>query len=44
MAGYVIVAVVTIELMPSYNEVPEDFPVQVLLEFWQGSPLTQLAL
>ena len=44
VAGYVIVAGVTIALMPSYNEVPDDFPAQVLFEFRQGSLLTQLAL
>lgn len=44
IGGYVVVAVVTIALMPSYNEVPADFPAQVLFEFRQGSLLTQLAL
>ncbi|OFE16113.1 hypothetical protein BA895_20570 [Humibacillus sp. DSM 29435] len=44
VAGYVVVAVVTIALMPGYNEVPDDFPAQVLFQFRQGSLLTQLAL
>ncbi len=44
VAGYVVVAAVTIALMPSYNEVPDDFPAQVLFQFRQGSLLTQLAL
>ena len=44
VAGYVVVAVVAIALMPSYNEVPDDFPAQVLFEFRQGSMLTQLTL
>ncbi|MEO6997437.1 MAG: CbtA family protein [Terracoccus sp.] len=44
IGGYVVVAMVTIALMPSYNEVPDDFPAQVLFEFRQGSMLTQLAL
>ncbi len=44
VAGYVIVAVGTIALLPGYNEVPDDFPGQVLFQFRQGSLLTQLAL
>ena len=44
VGGYVVVAVVTIALMPSSNEVPDDFPAHVLFAFRQGSMLTQLAL
>ncbi len=42
--GYLVVALVAIAVLPSYNEVPADFPATVLYEFRTASFLTQLAL
>ena len=42
--GYLVVAVGAIALLPTYNEVPADFPAIVLYEFRRASLITQLAL
>jgi len=43
-AGYLAVCLVAIALMPTYNEVPDDFPATVLFSFRRASMITQLAL
>ena len=43
-AGYLLVCGVALGLLPSYDEVPTDFPASVLYEFRAGSFVTQLAL
>jgi len=42
--GYLVVAVGAIALLPTYNEMPADFPAIVLYEFRRASLITQLAL
>ena len=42
--GYLGVTVIAIALLPSYSEVPADFPATVLYEFRVASLATQLAL
>ena len=42
--GYLVVTVGAIALLPTYNEVPADFPAIVLYEFRRASLITQLAL
>ncbi len=42
--GYLIVCVVAIGLLPTYDEVPQGFPASVLYDFRMGSLATQLAL
>ena len=42
--GYLVVCVAAIALMPTYNEVPDDFPATVLYTFRRASLITQLAL
>jgi predicted cobalt transporter CbtA len=42
--GYLIVTLTAIALLPSYSEVPADFPSTVLYEFRVASLVTQLAL
>jgi predicted cobalt transporter CbtA len=44
IAGYLVVTVGAIVLLPTYNEVPADFPATVLYEFRRASLITQLAL
>jgi predicted cobalt transporter CbtA len=44
VAGYVVVMLVVMALMPHYNEVPETFPASVLYDFRRASFLTQLTL
>jgi predicted cobalt transporter CbtA len=44
IAGYLVVTVGAIVLLPTYNEVPADFPAIVLYEFRRASLITQLAL
>lgn len=44
IAGYLLVALNTIALLPGYSEVPADFPAKVLYEFRMASLVTQLAL
>jgi predicted cobalt transporter CbtA len=44
IAGYLLVTLTAIALMPSYNEVPATFPATVLYEFRRASFVTQLAL
>ncbi|MGI3785536.1 MAG: CbtA family protein [Janthinobacterium lividum] len=43
-AAYGVVMVVTVALMPGYDEVPADFPAGVLYDFRRASLLTQVAL
>jgi predicted cobalt transporter CbtA len=43
-AAYAVVMVVTAAIMPSYDEVPADFPATVLSDFRRASLLTQVAL
>jgi predicted cobalt transporter CbtA len=42
--GYLLVTISAMALLPSYSEVPADFPATVLYEFRAASLLTQLAL
>ena len=42
--SYGVVMAVTIAIMPSYNEVPADFPATVLYDFRRASLLIQLTL
>jgi len=44
IAGYLVVTVAAIALLPTYNEVPAGFPATVLYEFRMASLTTQLAL
>jgi predicted cobalt transporter CbtA len=44
IAGYVLVMLVVMALMPHYNEVPDTFPASVLYDFRRASFLTQLTL
>jgi predicted cobalt transporter CbtA len=44
IAGYLLVTVTAIALLPSSSEVPADFPATVLYEFRAASLLTQLTL
>jgi predicted cobalt transporter CbtA len=44
IAGYLPVTISAMTLLPSYSEVPADFPATVLYEFRVASLLTQLAL
>ena len=44
IAGYLLVCLSAIALLPSYNEVPDDFPATVLYSFRMASFVTQLAL
>ena len=44
IAGYLLVCLVAIALLPSYNEVPDEFPAIVLYSFRMASFVTQLAL
>ena len=44
IAGYAVVMVVAMALLPHYNEVPSDFPATVLYEFRRASFLTQFTL
>ncbi len=44
LGGYLVLTVAALMLMPSYNEVPPDFPATVLYGFRRASLLTQLAL
>lgn len=44
IAGYLVVTVAAIALLPTYNEVPIGFPATVLYEFRMASLITQLAL
>jgi predicted cobalt transporter CbtA len=44
VAGYLLVCGVAVGLLPTYDEVPADFPATVLYSFRTGSFLTQLAL
>src|SRR5687767_286547 len=44
IAGYFAVIISAMTLLPSYSEVPSDFPATVLYEFRGASLLTQLAL
>ncbi len=44
IAGYVVVMLIAMALMPHYNEVPDTFPATILYEFRQASFLTQLTL
>jgi predicted cobalt transporter CbtA len=43
-AGYLAVCLIAIALMPTYDEVPDDFPATVLFSFRRASLITQLAL
>jgi len=42
--GYLVVVAVAIGLMPTYDEVPSDFPASVLYTFRRASLATQLTL
>jgi predicted cobalt transporter CbtA len=42
--GYLLVTITAIALMPTYSEVPADFPATVLYEFRMASLATQLSL
>jgi predicted cobalt transporter CbtA len=44
IVGYLTVTLAAIALLPSYSEVPADFPATVLYEFRVASLVTQLAL
>jgi predicted cobalt transporter CbtA len=44
VAGYLIVMLVVIALMPHYDEVPDTFPASLLYDFRRASFLTQLTL
>jgi predicted cobalt transporter CbtA len=44
IAGYLLVTIGAMALLPSYSEVPADFPATILYEFRAASLLTQLAL
>jgi predicted cobalt transporter CbtA len=44
VVGYLLVTLTAIALLPSYSEVPADFPATVLYEFRVASLATQLAL
>ncbi len=44
VGGYLVVVAVAIGLMPSYDEVPSDFPASVLYAFRSASLATQLTL
>lgn len=44
IAGYVVVMLVVMALMPHYNEVPDTFPATILYEFRRASFLTQFTL
>lgn len=44
IAGYVVVMVVVMALLPHYNEVPDTFPASVLYDFRRASFLTQFTL
>ena len=44
IAGYFLVTMTAIALLPSYSEVSADFPATVLYEFRMASLVTQLAL
>lgn len=44
IVGYLLVTLTAIALLPSYSEVPADFPATVLYEFRVASLVTQLAL
>ncbi len=44
VVGYLLVTLTAIALLPSYSEVPADFPATVLYEFRVASLVTQLAL
>lgn len=43
-AGYLVVTLVAVALLPNYNEVPADFPATVLYQFRTASFVTQLSL
>jgi predicted cobalt transporter CbtA len=43
-AGYLAICLIAIALMPAYDEVPADFPANVLFSFRRASLITQLAL
>lgn len=44
IVGYLLVTLTAIALLPSYSEVPADFPATVLYDFRVASLVTQLAL
>ena len=44
IAGYLLVTLTAVALLPSYSEVPADFPATVLYEFRAASLITQLTL
>jgi len=44
VAGYVVVMLVVMALMPQYNEVPDSFPASLLYDFRRASFLTQFTL
>ena len=44
IAGYLLVTLGAVSLLPSYDEVPADFPASVLYSFRTGSFVTSLAL
>lgn len=44
IAGYVVVILVGMALLPHYNEVPDDFPASILYDFRTAGFLTQFTL
>lgn len=44
IGGYLVVTLVAIRLLPSYDEVPDGFPASVLFDFRAASFVTQFAL
>jgi predicted cobalt transporter CbtA len=44
IAGYLLVSIAAIAMLPTCSEVPADFPATVLYEFRMASLATQLAL
>lgn len=43
-AGFIAVLATSIALLPTFNEVPADFPADLLFDFRRGSLTTQIAL
>ncbi|MDN5760973.1 MAG: CbtA family protein [Microlunatus sp.] len=44
IVGYVVVMLIVMALLPTYNEVPDNFPASVLYDFRRASFLTQFTL
>lgn len=44
IAGFIVVITISVVLLPSFNEVPVDFPADVLFDFRRSTLTTQIAL